>query len=94
MAPRVQTHLKFDEKVKVIQLYAEDSSLNFRKFTEKVKFRLNLSVSRSTVQRIIKDKDRILSVPEKYRASCKHNVDKLQQEFETVLLSSFFSYFK
>ena len=58
MAPRVQTHLKFDEKVKVIQLYAEDSSLNFRKFTEKVKFRLNLSVSRSTVQRIIKDKDR------------------------------------
>ena len=41
MAPRVQTHLKFDEKVKVIPLYAEDSSLNFRKFTEKVKFRLN-----------------------------------------------------
>ena len=39
--------LKIDQKIKIIALYAEDSTLNFRKFTEKVNFRLNISVSRA-----------------------------------------------
>ena len=53
---RAKAHLKIEEKVKIIELYSEDSTLNFQKFTEKVNFRLPLNVSRPTVQRIIKDK--------------------------------------
>ena len=53
---RAKAHLKIEEKVKIIELYSEDSTLNFQKFTEKMNFRLHLNVSRPTVQRIIKDK--------------------------------------
>ena len=66
MAPSKHTRpngqLKLEQKVKIIALYAEDSTLNFRKFTEKVNFRLNSQVSRSKIQRIIKNKDEILSL--------------------------------
>ena len=45
MAPSKHTRpngqLKLEQKVKIIALYTEDSTLNFRKFTEKVKIRKN-----------------------------------------------------
>ena len=52
-------------------------------------FRLNISVSRATVQRIFKDRDRIISVPEKYRPSWSHKVNPIQHDFETELYAEF-----
>ena len=77
---RVGPQLKIDHKIKIIELFAEDSTLNSRKFTEKVNFRLNISVNRATVHRIIKDKDRILSVQEKYRPSFMKSSYVLKEE--------------
>ena len=57
MAPskhvRVGPQLKINQKIKMIALYAEDSTLNFRKLTEEVSFWFNISVSRATLQKII-----------------------------------------
>ena len=50
---RVGPQLKIGQKIKIFALYAEDSTLNFRKLTEEVSFWFNISVSSATVQKII-----------------------------------------
>ena len=52
--------LKLEQKVQIIALREENPGLKFRQFTELVKYRLKLNVSRATIQRIIKDKVKIL----------------------------------
>ena len=49
--------LKLEQKVQIIAFREENAGLQF---TELVKYRLKLNVSRATIQRIIKDKVKIL----------------------------------
>ena len=53
--------LKLEQKVQIIALREVIPGFKFRQFTELVKYRLKLNVSQATIQRIIKDKDKILS---------------------------------
>ena len=71
--------------MRILELYDEDQTVSSRRFPEKVKSRLNLTVRRSTVQKIIKEKEQILSVPAEYRKAWCHRISKVQQKFEKEL---------
>ena len=83
-------YLKIHDKVKIIKLHAEEGqSLGMRKFTDLVEIKLGLIVSRATIQRIIKEKSKILAVPEHYWATKTRPFSDLQAEFEQHLYKEF-----
>ena len=80
--------------MKILELHAEDPSVSQRGFPAKVKSRLNLTVGRTSLQRIIKEKEKILSVPEKYRKTSFRHTSQVRQRFENELFHQFIRFEK
>ena len=81
--------MTLEEKVKILEVYDEDQSVSSRGFPAKVKSRLNLDVGRSSLQRIIRDKEKILSIPEKYRKFWCRETSQIRHKFEKKLFEQF-----
>ena len=60
-----------------------------RKFTELVQIKLGLKVGRVTIQRILKQKEEFLAVPEHYRATRFRGITEVQSDFEKRLYQTF-----
>ena len=83
-----QCHLKICDKLKIIALY-EEAKISMRKFTELVQIKLGLKVGRVTIQRILKQKEEFLAVPEYYRSTRCRGLTEVQSDFEKHLYETF-----
>ena len=84
-----QCHLKIGDKLKIIALYEEEAKIPMRKFTELVQIKLGLKVGRVTIQRILKQKEEFLAVPEHYRSTRSRGITEVQSDFEKHLYQTF-----
>ena len=69
----------------IIKLHEEEPNLGTRKFTDFVNARLGIKTSRTTVQRILKNKDKILGISEQYWTTRSRTITQVQSVFENEL---------
>ena len=82
---RIQEKLKIQDRVNIIKLHDEAPNLGTRKFTDFVNTRLGIKTSRTTVQRILKNKDKILGISEQYWNTRSRTITQVQSVFENEL---------